>query len=303
MNGNIYILSILNSVLSITFLISLLEAFTYAGFFAKHFRPLFGVGTVMLLAVLFLVFKKFGESKLFRNAISVAAFLFVAAYVMSDILEKLTYPNFIFSHFHFQTYLLLLSAILMACLFLLNESEKRIRILIYTALIFVFGQYLITDFATIKGKRPVFILKNINLSYDKKMEMTIGKVVYDYAIFIKNKTPANATILIPPQAYPWDKTSNVAYLRYFLYPRNLINGDEKDPKVDIQGVDYVLIDYGETNISQYGYTNVWPKFNVVGVEITYWDPTSGKTWQDKTGDYRYDPKDSSEKWGIIKIKN
>jgi len=185
----------------------------------------------------------------------------------------------------------------------MSKFNKIARFIFYGLLILIIGQYAIKDLDIVKDGRPFFITRNINLSYDKKMEMKIGKVPYDYAMFIKNNTPANATILIPPQAYPWDKTSNVAYLRYFLYPRNLINGGEKEPNVDINSVDYVLIDYGETNISQYGYTNVWPKFDVKGEYIIYWDPISGKIWQGVAGNYRYDPKDLSEKWGIIKIKN
>jgi hypothetical protein len=193
---------------------------------------------------------------------------------------------------------------LITVLFVLNEDEKRNRTLFYGIIILVLGQYAIRDFNTIKGERPIFILKNINLSYDKKMEMVIGKLAYDYAIFIKDNTPPNARILIPPQSYPWDKTGNVAYLRYFLYPRDLINGDEKDPKVDIQSVDYVLIDYGETNISQYGHTNVWPKFDVAGEYKVIWDPETNNFWKVDNGYYKYNGKeaDNLEKWGLIKVK-
>lgn len=166
----------------------------------------------------------------------------------------------------------------------------------------VMTQYLIKDIRTVRDSRPLFILRNINLDNDSKMGMKIGKLPYDYTMFIKDNTSPNSTILIPPQGYPWDKTGNVGYLRYLLFPRSLINGNEKDSSVDINNVDYVLIDYGETNVSEYGYTNVWPKFNINGEYIIYWDPTTQRTWQDNSGVYKYSMNDKNERWGIIKIK-
>lgn len=178
----------------------------------------------------------------------------------------------------------------------------KIHFLFYGIIILVLGQYAIRDFNVVKYNRPFFILKNINLSYDKKMEMAVGKIPYDFALFIKNNTSPDSTILIPPQGYPWDKTSNVAYFRYFLYPRTLINGNEKDSNTDIKSVDYVLIDYGETDILQYGFTNVWPKFNVNGEYIIYWNPLDGTVRKVDNGKYIYNPDNKIEEWGIINIK-
>lgn len=175
-------------------------------------------------------------------------------------------------------------------------------IAVWLILLVVAGQYLIKDIRIVRDGRPLFILRNLNLSYDSKMEMKIGKIPYDYILFIKNNTPDTTTILIPPQSYPWDKTSNIAYMRYFLYPRTFVNGNERDPRIDLNGVDYVLIDYGETDISQHGYTNIWPKFSVRGEYIIYWDPDTGNTRKDETGIYKYSDKDKSVKWGLIKMK-
>jgi hypothetical protein len=181
-------------------------------------------------------------------------------------------------------------------------KDRPINLLFYIIIILILGQYTIKDFDTIKYNRPFFILRNISLSYDKKMEMKVGKTPYDYAMFVKDNTSSDSTILIPPQGYPWDKTGNVAYFRYFLYPRKLINGNEKDPNIDIKDVDYVLIDYGETTISEHGFTNIWPKFNITGVYIAYWEPNTGNVLRDNTGVYKYKPGDTTEKWGIIKIR-
>jgi len=183
-----------------------------------------------------------------------------------------------------------------------NKIFNFLDILIYAILFLVLGQYIVKDFNGIKGSRPFFILRNINLSYDAKMEIMVGKTSYNYVIFLKENTPEDSTILIPPQGFPWPHTSNVGYFRYFLYPRKLVNGNEKDSKVDLKSVDFVLIDYGETKISQYGFTNVWPKFDVDGEYIIYWDPVSKKTWKADNSKYTYDKSDLVERWGIVKIK-
>jgi hypothetical protein len=134
------------------------------------------------------------------------------------------------------------------------------------------------------------------------MEMVVDKIPYNFAIFIKNNTPESSAILIPPQGFPWDKTGNIVYFRYFLYPRKLINGGEKDPGVNINNVDYVLIDYGETNIFQYGFTNIWPKFNVDSEYIIYWNPFDGTVKKIENKKYVYDPDNKTDVWGIIKVK-
>lgn len=169
-------------------------------------------------------------------------------------------------------------------------------------ILLVLSQYVKRDFNIVKYNRPFFILKNINLDYDKKMEMAVGNIPYDYAIFIKNNTPSDSAILIPPQGFPWDKTGNAIYFRYFLYPRRLINGGEKDPKVDLKDIDYVLIDYGETSVFQYDFTNIWPKFNVNSEYIIYWNPFDGAVKKIEYEKYVYNPDNKTDVWGIIKVK-
>lgn len=184
----------------------------------------------------------------------------------------------------------------------MNKKEKIINILFYGIILLVLGQYVVKDFNIVKYNRPFFVLKNIDLNYDKKMEMVMGNIQYDFAIFVKDNTSPDSVILIPPQGFPWDKTGNIAYFRYFLYPRKLINGNEKDPNVNIRNVDYVLIDYGEESRLQYGFTNIWPKFNVDGEYIIYWNPFDGTVKKIENGRYVYDPYNKIDVWGIIKVR-
>jgi len=292
--------SLLNSVLSVFLLISLFDTFTYSGFVFKHLSFVVAVAFSLVALIAYLFFLKLFNTKFLRNISFSLVVLFVMLYFVSSLLEELIYTNFIFSHSHLHPSILLLSTILVSCIFLLNGDRKKVYFYIWFLPFLILGQYIFADFDVIK-KKPVFVAQNARLDYDKKMEILIEKLPYDYIMFIKANTPEKSSILLPPQSFPWEKTSNIAYLRYFLFPRMLINGNEKDPKIELENVDFVLIDYGETYESQYGHTNGWPKFDIESEYIIYWDPKTNETWQDKTGIYKYDPNVITEKWGLIKI--
>lgn len=297
-----YLSNIFSPLLLLAFFVTFGEAFLYTGFLVKHFNILVGVAILGLLIILYIVYRKIGNTKFVKNIPIILVILVGLLYISTNVIENATYQNYIFSHFHVHPESLLLPFILLMPLFSLNEDEIRIRILFYVIIFLIIGQYSINVFRSIRAARPLFILRNINLSYDQKMEMMMGKLFYDYAAFIKNNTPEKSTILIPPQGFPWPQTGNVGYLRYLLFPRNLINGNEKDSKVGLGSVDYVLIDYGESTISEYGFTNIWPKFNVEGEYILYWNPLDETIRKVDNGKYVYSPDKKTEEWGIVKIK-
>ncbi len=300
---NKILFNLINALLLTLLASSLVEAFTYSGFLIKHFGLGIGLALLSIFALSFYLFRKIYKNSIIMKMLVMATYLMTILYLIFSTLEKINYSNYVFSHFHLHPYLFLLSTILMSLLFLINDKTTKVNIYIYVVLFIVSLQYLINGATEISRSHIGFMFKNINANYNEKMEVLVEKIPYDFAMFIKNNTPENSTILIPPQSYPWDKTSNVGYLRYFLYPRNLINGGEKNSAVDLSTIDFVLIDYGETNISENGFTNVWPKFDVKGNSILYWNPETGETIEDKTGIYKYNENDRSEKWGIIRIKH
>ena len=296
-------LSLINAFLITLFACSLVETFTYSGFLTKHFDIKVGSVILFVFVTSFLVFRKFYKNTIFEKFILLATYFFTFVFVVFDTMERVTYANFVFSHFHLQVYLLLSSTIIMSIMFLVNLDKKIVNKYIFSVLVIILIQYLITDIVGIFKSNIGFMLKNPNATYDQKMEVVIEKKPYDFAMFIKANTPEDAKILIPPQGYPWPQTGNEAYFRYFLYPRKLFNGNENESKVDASAVDYVLVDYGETTISEYGFTNVWPKFDVKGEYILYWNPEIGEIFKDNVGVYKYNETDKSEKWGLIKIKH
>jgi hypothetical protein len=74
------------------------------------------------------------------------------------------------------------------------------------------------------GWQLSFIRHNLHLTYDEKMGVKWGDY-YDYMVFVRENTPSDATIAIPPQADQWAQTGNAGLDNYFLYPRQLVTID------------------------------------------------------------------------------
>jgi len=69
-------------------------------------------------------------------------------------------------------------------------------------------------------------LKDINASYDEKMRRKWGWY-YDFICFIKENTPEDASILLPPQNSRYPKIGNLSFNGYFLVPRSLHHGNQE----------------------------------------------------------------------------
>lgn len=298
-----FISNFFGSVLFVLFLASFIETFTYSGFLLKHFNVWVGIFFVGLVPLSFIIYRRFRDALWFSVAVTVLTILMTIGYFLASLLENILYTNYIFSHFHFHPELLLLSVIILAIsLYWLKDGNQRVRLILNIVIILMVVQYLFNAKKIIENQSPLFILRNLGIGNDQKLEIVMGKTFYDYTNFIKQNTSNDSTILIPPQGFPWSQTGNIGYLRYFLFPRSLINGEEKTPNIDIKKVDYVLIDYGETTVSQYGYTNIWPKFDVNAEYIIYWNPADGSTRQVENTIYVYGSDAAAMRWGVIKIK-
>lgn len=102
-------------------------------------------------------------------------------------------------------------------------------------------------------KKNLEIIKQYpDLSLEKKWEIKCG-FDYVYLNYIKQHTPENACILMPPDSaiYPKGEKSpfqnaaysikNKAWSTYFLYPRRLVYEAEKEKNPFYDKVDYVAI--------------------------------------------------------------
>ncbi len=142
-----------------------------------------------------------------------------------------------------------------------------------------------------------FIALNPQFSYDDKMRIYWWGV-YDFLLFVKASTPKDATIVIPPQDRPWLTSGNAAIVRYFLYPRKVINGSLTS--LPDSQYDYIFINAGEwpdAPIEKYN----WPKIAIESSRIIYFDPQTKNT---NIVSKNFSPSDISNigAYGLIEVK-
>ncbi len=262
--------------------------------------------------------------------------IFFAFYFILIGLENRNYPNYVFSSYHLQPdnffNLVLLGLVLsfVGIFYFYNENgkgkvDRLIRFLLiefgdfsfektqkssvfrdflsrslFLVSLFLLVVYFFNNLSkslSLSFKNTLYIFTHLDATYDDKMRKVWG-FYYDYMKFVKENTPENATIVIPPQQAPWLSEGNVALSRYFLYPRKLLNGYyDSLPK---EHFDYVLLAYGTWRANKdedYG----WPKVELEASEIIYLDPKNNEVGKIKDVVYRPNFNDKVL-WGVIKVK-
>src|SRR3972149_785328 len=175
----------------------------------------------------------------------------ILLYLAFSYMEYTIWPNFVLSKFHIRLHYVLWTLVLLS-VFVFIRLVKKVNAnpfmkILYILLIFVFISNLFK--ITMTYVREVkFMIKNPIVSYDEKMKFKVGEFFVNYINFIKAHTEENSKIMIPPaSSFPWPQTGNSQYIYFFLYPRTVFSGKEKEPTAKlIPGtVDYVLIAWGE----------------------------------------------------------
>ncbi len=305
----------------VTAAVSVSETVFYSGFIQKHFYTSSTVIYITFLIIsLYLILRYKNINKLFGIELYklylMLSVFFGFLYFLLMFLEKVTYNNFVFSHFHLHpdqlvwTFFISMFSFYITKKISTNKSGGsmllgklfRLESLIIPILIIIFMNNIL-DIASISKNDLLYLIKNPSATYDQKMEFKVGKTFYDYVLFVKNNTSPRSKILIPPwPAYPWPQSGNAVYLRYFLYPRQLVSGTEYSANVDLakEKFDYVLIAWGETPTTSGNYTHGWPKFDVKADKIIFWDIFSG-TILSKKENYTYEQVKGKVLWGLIKV--
>lgn len=234
----------------------------------------------------------------------------VALYIILKIVNRLSYPGFVFNILHIQPDSLkwpaLVSLIPGIIIFYLHGSFRKlpkIQLAIGLAVVAV----VFSNINAIYKSSWVtyrFILLHPFGSYTDRMKYTVGPLFYSYSMFIDKYTPKNATILIPPQAFPWPRSGNVGLIRYFLYPRKLSNGKELTgpTKEALNSIDYILLNWGDLDQVESTFTHGWPKFDVKAEKIIFMNE-DGSFGGEVKGDYRYKDYKDKKVWGIIVVKH
>lgn len=190
----------------------------------------------------------------------------------------------------------------------LQGDRRKLYVILsfFLVLFLLFSQLTRIKSRIVKGF-DIFNKNDMNIfsTYELKMRHKLGWEIIDYYEFVKRNTPENSKILIPPQGFPWPMSGNAAYSRYFLYPRHLISGKEKEPGVDLkkENIKYVLIIWGESKQLQYDFTHGWPKFSLPAKRIIYKKPTNQILNYDKVvleKDFKQ-ADIQKEWWGLIEV--
>lgn len=317
-------------LIGITYFFLILESYMYIGFLRKFFLIdsrfflVFSFFSMLLLLYSELEDQSYRSTALEDFVLNLGALTFFPSlifYLMMTVMNSSKYPNYIFSTFHIQPQNFLNVVILGSLLFILkvlrsskyknklilHQLKERGRKLDFTdktlyiwfiAFIFL-GVYLFNNFSITFNRiinNAAFIVTHANYTYDQKMNTYWG-FYYDYIKFVKDNTPEDSTILIPPQSGHWLTSGNEWLDRYFLYPRRLVQGNVYD--IPDKGYDYVMISRGEwlSDETDWG----WPKVIVKAEKIWYID--SGTL--DVTifiGDFDPENQLNTKEWGLIKVK-
>jgi hypothetical protein len=234
----------------------------------------------------------------------------LSLYIVLKILNRVTSAGLVFSKLHIQPnnliWLILVSLLVVVVLWIPRINFKKLLNIRSVILLFIFliVTYNLFKIYKMEWWNFQFIIANPHATYDDKMRKTVGPLFYNYALFIDKYTPGNASILIPPQSFPWPQSGNVPYLRYFVYPRNISNGKEFEPpsKDILKSIDYILLNWGETDETEGKYTHDWPKFDVRAEKIIFMNE-DGTFGGEAKGDYHYKAYKGKRVWGIIVVKH
>lgn len=209
--------------------------------------------------------------------------------------EGTTYPNFVYHTYHIN-YIELNSIIKLTALPLIltianllldakkyqevinNKAQSfiennKLGLTLLLILLILTYQNIASLFSFNVMGRITYMLKNPFINTEKRLAVELTPDFYNYLQFIKNNTPSNARILIPPQDAPWYNYGNRGFMRYFLYPRILINGSRNVAPENFQDYDYCLVIGGKYNPDIYRSEEDWPQFQIPAKEASYLLPT------------------------------
>ena len=316
-------------VWGVAFSMSTIEAVFYPGVFKANLHiavyPIYAAAFFLLV-----IFKALNPGERYtRSDIAFGygkrmALFSGAGFLIFSFFELISYPNFVFSNFHLHPNALIWPFALSAALYIFGYQVQNLLNLevwkvkgkivlrkiksldLFACLIclVVLAIFFINLSKNIQNFRDnlIYILRNPRISTEQKLRKKVTPIFYDYVVFINKNTPEDAKILIPPQGFPWPQSGNYAYIRYFIFPRAGTSGKEYEPGINIQekGISYVLLAWGETETTEYGYTHGWPKFDIPADWITYYDE-KGNTYK-KDGNYYYKEFAGKKVWGVIKVK-
>jgi hypothetical protein len=293
-----------------TYVVLLLDTVKYPGFAGNHF--LIDAKVYFAVTLVLLIFSD-TRLKLTDLVLKINRLLWIPIsliYLGFILLEGAHFTNYILSTFKFHLDGLVLVALFSLSIYLIEKfkeiipkSVKGIGIL-YPMMILsiVFFMVKNTVYAVHTGvSRNSYILFHLSDSYDDKMFYE-WKIAYQFMMFVKNNTPTDATIVLPPMQDPWLMGSgNDHFVRAFLYPRKLLQEPIIIPDIKEFGPNtYILITWGKEACKPDPECHGWPRQDITAKKIIYKDPNSDNVIKIKENTV-YSLKDDRYVYGIIEL--
>jgi len=286
-------------LLSISLATASIESISYLGFIVKHT----GISPYLIyLTSLFLAPYAPRQSKLIGRVLGIVSVILLFILFSLSFAEGVKYPNYVFTHTHINlvSFQFLIVVVVTHAVFLLKNNLENIQKMGLGLLIGI----LICTGTSGLGRTMAFVSSGVLaitanpwLTYEQKM-IKVYPGLYPALREVARLTPDNATILIPPQANPWEFEGNGAIVTYFVYPRHVINLPVDGNIPLLVGPVYILIARGSwpnlISKTQYG----WPKIAVNAKRIWQFNLVQNNTIEYSRN---YDPSSDIWDWGLIEV--
>jgi len=286
------------------------ETIKFPGFIGKHF---FIDTKVYFALVILLLLISSARSKLLKLILKINLWVLIltlTVYLIFAFIEASNYPNYVFSTYHINMSGLFYVLLFGFSLFVIGKTGVKKSEFIKSKSLWNFIFIFFVAFALVVNlgistqkalEENFYVFFHFNDTYDQKMYFR-WENFYTYMVFLENNTPKDATIVIPPQISPWwVRTGNLLLVRYFLYPRKMIQyGTELIPDVDsLPKGTFIMVAWGEFLCEQLG-CHVWPIQPIKAREAVYKENNSASIKMIRE-DFLYDPKDKNIPFGLLKI--
>jgi hypothetical protein len=292
-----------------TYVCLFLETVKYPGFVGNHFYIDAKVYFALTLVLTLFSTSKSKFLKLIFKINSLLLPILLIVYLGLAALEGAHYTNYILATFHIHIDGMVILVLFSLLLYVFNKFKnllpKNICALgiIYPAIVLSIVYFVIVNLTYVVNQavnRDAYIIFHPLSTYDQKMFYQWGDF-YRFMVFVKNNTPSDANIVIPPQQDPWlIGTGNPHFVRSFLYPRNIIREMLIIPDVKVFGPNtFILISWGKEECKPTG-CHGWPRQDIFAKRIMYKDPNSESVIETKVNAI-YKLEDDKYVYGVIEL--
>jgi hypothetical protein len=293
--------------IAFTYVLLVLDTIKYPGFIAKHFLVDAKVFLTVCVTLVFL----FRTSGPISKATSRMNLLILVVsgfgYIFFSVMEGARFPNYVFSKFHINLEGLAYIVMFSIALFIVGRLKGKLRTgnlekdLGRIVLYLLIAHTLIVNLGiTLKASlvSDIYVALHLDRSYSQKMSYRWGDY-YNYMVFVRNNTPEDANILIPPQISPWQGAGNLHLDAYFLYPRKTFHYEFETVSAakSLAPNTYVMIYRAEgCSIN----CRIWPEQTIYAKEVIFMNSNSNKV-EESRQNYTYNSKDVTSPFGLLLI--